>query len=95
LQRAFGRPGLDGTTPAVRAEAATVATQASGAAHSALSGLSGPLTAALEEFHNQEEQAATWLRWGTVLVSVLVLLVLGLIAAWFFAPVRTAIAGVL
>jgi hypothetical protein len=71
--------------------AARIQAQAGGYATSAAQGVRDVFSGALDEFHAQQEQAATWLRWGTVAFGLLVLLLVFAIGAWFFAPARALI----
>lgn len=82
------------TRAAASAAADQVAAQAGGYASSAAQGVRDVFAGALDEFHAQEEQAATWLRWGTVAFALLVLLLVVAIGAWFFAPARALVGAV-
>lgn len=74
-------------------DTAQIEAQAGGHASSAAAGVRDIFAGALDEIHTQEEQAATWLRWGTVAFALLVILLVVVIGAWFFAPARALVGG--
>lgn len=85
---------LAATSGAVSGASDAIASQAGGYASSAAQGVRDVFAGAVDELHTQEEQAATWLRWGTVAFGLLVLLLVVVIGAWFFLPARTLIGQV-
>lgn len=76
------------------ADASAAASQAGGYASDAVAGVRGVFSSAYSSLVEQEEQAATWLRWGTVALIALVLLAIVAVAAWFFAPARVALGAI-
>lgn len=85
------RGGFMGTSSGVDTATTQIEAQAGGYATSAAQGVRDVFAGAVDELHTQEEQAATWLRWGTVAFALLVLLLVVVIGAWFFAPARTVL----